>query len=59
MIIAQSSGGTIGVSFNSGSGFGYKGYTNLTAKYTFLENSVLYGAARRGATWRGVRITFK
>lgn len=59
MILANSSGGTIGVTFNSGGDFGYGGYQNLTAKYTFLKNSVLYGAARKGSKWRGVRITFK
>ena len=58
-IIATSNGGTITATFNSDSGFGYKGYTNLTANYTFLENSILFGAARRGDTWKGVRITFK
>ncbi|WP_423129067.1 hypothetical protein [Gaoshiqia sp. Z1-71] len=59
MIIASSSGGTIGVTFDSWSTFGWGGYTNLTAKYTFLQNSIMYGAARRGDVWRGVRITFK
>ncbi len=58
LIIANSSGGTIGVTINN-NGLGYNGYTNLIAKYTFLENTILYGAARRGETWRGVRITFK
>lgn len=58
MIIANSSGGTIGVTFNSWSTFGWGGYTNLAAKYTFLQNTTMYGAARRGGTWRGVRITF-
>ena len=58
MIIANSSGGTIGVTFNGWSTFGWGGYTNLTAEYTFLQNTIMYGAARRGGTWRGVRITF-
>jgi hypothetical protein len=38
--------------------FGWGGYTNLSAKYTFLQNSIMYGAAKRGDIWRGVRITF-
>ncbi|GET35253.1 hypothetical protein PbJCM13498_41160 [Prolixibacter bellariivorans] len=59
MIIANSSGGTIGATYSGGNGLGFAGYKNLTAKYTFLQNTIMYGAARRGATWRGVRITFK
>jgi hypothetical protein len=58
MIIANSSGGVIGVNFNNWSTFGWGGYTNLSAKYTFLQNSIMYGAAKRGDIWRGVRITF-
>ena len=59
MIIANSSGGTIGVSFDSWRTFGWGGYKNLSAKFEFLSNTTLYGAARRGDKWRGVKITFK
>jgi len=59
IIIAQNGGGEIGVKFNSGSGFGFNGYKELNARYSFLKNSILYGAARKGSTWRGVKITFK
>jgi len=58
IIFANSSGGTISVTYSGGDGFGYDKYTNLTAKYTFLKNTIMYGAARRGSVWRGVRITF-
>lgn len=59
MIIADDFGGIISVNFNSWSTFGWGGYTNLSAEYTFLKNTVLFGAARRGNTWRGIRITFE
>lgn len=61
-IIANSSGGTISINITGYNEIGWpdplKDFTNLTAKYTFLQNSILYGAARRGGIWRGVRITF-
>ncbi len=59
MIIAHSSGGSISMKIGRDGSFGYSMPVSLTAKYTFLQNTVLYGAARRGGSWRGVKITFK
>jgi hypothetical protein len=57
-VISNGSGGVVSVTFGGGNGFGFNGYQSLSAKFTFLESTVMYGAARRGNTWRGVRITF-
>lgn len=58
MVIANSSGGTIGIKLTNYSDFGFSSYQNLSAKYKFLDNTVMYGAVRRGDTWRGIRINF-
>ena len=58
-IIANNSGGIFTITYTFGSGFGWPGARSLAAKYSYLQNSILYGAARRGDTWRGVRITFE
>ncbi len=59
MIVYSSFGGSISMKIGRDGSFEYEWPVNLSAEYAFLSNSVLYGAARRGSSWRGVKITFK
>ncbi len=57
LIITASSGFEIGVSYDGQ--LGYSGIKTFAGKADILKSSVLYGAARRGDSWKAVRITFK
>lgn len=56
-IFGSDFGFIISASYNSG-GLSLKNFEGVAARFTYEKGTVLYGCARRGSEWKGIKLTF-